>query len=213
MNTETLIHELALDCRPVSPIGHPLVRFLRWALAAAVLTAAGVVVIRPFGSDWNSLLTPVAITAAVSMFVVFLLSSLAAFFFAVPDSRNATFGMILIAVVIVLFCSICFALSFIEPADSNPGLICVFRIVGLSIAPGVLLFYMLKRAAPMSSGLVGLLAALSSFALAEIGVQFLCHKTFASHIIVWHILPVLVLSLVGILVGRALFAGSGGELP
>jgi hypothetical protein len=64
---------------------------------------------------------------------------------------------------------------------------------------------MLKKAAPMRAGLIGLLAVLSSLSFAAVGVQFVCRSPFPTHIIVWHVLPVFILATVGIFVGRLLF--------
>ena len=207
MNTETLIHNLALQRRPVAPIGHPVKRFLIWAGSTVVFLIVAVWFLRPVPDLWGFAENSSFIFPALAMLFISLICALSAFVLAVPDSRNRNFGIVSLSVLIFWFGAVAYLLASSDVADSRPGLLCILRIIGLSIAPGALLFYLLKKAAPMNSGLVGLLAALSSLALAGIAVQCLCNKSSeAAHVIVWHLLPVCLIATIGLLIGRLLFS-------
>lgn len=206
MNTETLIHNLALQCRPVTPVGHPLKRFLIWTGSTVLFLIAAVWFLRPVPDLWSFANSPSFLFPALAMFFVAMICALSAFILTVPNSRNRRFDIVPLTVVIFWFCSVAYMLASSDVVDSHAGLSCILCIIGLSIAPGALLFYMLKKAAPMKSGLVGLLAALSSLAFAGIGVQCLCAKSSdAAHVIVWHLMPVCILAVVGLLIGRVIF--------
>jgi len=205
MNTEILIHDLASKCRPVKPVAPPLRRFLIWASATIVLLVIGVLIFRPRPDISSVVFEPSFVIPAMAMLCLSFLSALSAFFLTVPDQRSRRFDVIPITVVIFWFGLIAYTVAFSDLENSSPGLICMMRIVCLSIAPAALLFYMLNKAAPLRPGLIGLLAGLGALTFAEVGVQFLCHKTFWAHIFVWHFLPVCAFALIGVLVGRLIF--------
>jgi hypothetical protein len=204
MNTETLIHNLALECRPVTPVSHPAVMSIKAILAAATLVGAGVLILRPFPGATGFLSDLSFVTLGAAMLGVALICSTSAFFLAVPNERRFVSIVIPVAAVVLLPVSAAF---FVSPdlSDSRPTLICIMRIVGLSVAPATLMFYMLRKAAPMRAGLIGVWAVLSPLSFAAVGVQFVCRSPFATHIIVWHVLPVFALATIGIFVGRLLF--------
>jgi hypothetical protein len=84
------------------------------------------------------------------------------------------------------------------------GVRCIRNLVAFVVPPGLLLFFMLRRAAPLDGGAVGTLAAVGMAALAHAGTRFVCHNDGALHLLVWHCTFVVVLGGVGILVGRSL---------
>jgi hypothetical protein len=77
--------------------------------------------------------------------------------------------------------------------------------VALGVPPGLLLYFMLRKAAPLDHGTVGMLAAVGTLALAQVGTRFVCHNDGALHIVVWHYSFVFVLGGAGVAIGRALF--------
>lgn len=204
MKTEILIGKLAQECRPVKPLGNPVIRFLKWAAATLVILSAGVLILRPDVSAFFLINPSFAFPAAI-MLCVSLISALSAFIWTVPDEKNSRVGFMLGTIILSWFGLIAYLLVSADLADSHPGYRCVLRTVILAAAPSILLFYMLKKAAPIKPGTVGLLASLGVLSLATLGVQFVCQKVFLAHILMWHILPVCVLSGIGFFLGRLLF--------
>jgi hypothetical protein len=131
-----------------------------------------------------------------------MMFSFSAFTLTVPDHRNRRFDLIPMGTVLASFLLVAFGLLTSDITDSHPSYVCVLRIVGLSIAPGALLFQMLRKAAPLKPGFIGLLAVLGSLAFSEIGVQFLCLKSAGSHVLIWHILPICLLGSAGFWLGQ-----------
>lgn len=206
MNTETLIHDLALQCRPVKPVGHPIKRFLIWIAFTALFLIAGVWFLRPRPDIWNVAISPAFVFPALAMICVSIIATLSAFVLTIPDNRNRRFDIFPLTVLTVWFGLIAYMFASSDVANSRPGLICILRITGLAAVPTGLLFYMLKKAAPMKSGLVGLLAVLGSLSFAEIAVQVLCRKSEdVTHVIVWHFTPVCIIAAVGLLIGHVTF--------
>ena len=204
MNTDTLIHNLALQCRPVKPIGHPVKRFAIWAISSVVLIAAGVFFFRP-APDFSVVSSPSFIFTASAMLCLSLICTLSAFILSVPNKGAQRFDIVPIGIVTFWFALMIYAFASTDLDDSHPGFLCVFRMTILAVVPAAILFYMLKRAAPMRSGLIGLLAALGSLAFAEVGLQFICHKSTMTHVLVWHFMPLSILALLGVAVGHWMF--------
>ncbi len=212
MKTDTLIHNLALECRPVRPIGHPIKRFLIWILSSTLLLAAGIIILSPPQDILESILTTTFLVPAVSMLAISLISALSAFVLSVPDAEARKLDIVSIAVLIGSFAVMAYMFAISDPIDSRPGFRCILKIVGLSIPPGAVLFYMLKRAAPMNSRLTGLLAGFGALSLGGLGVQFVCHRSeLFAHLVVWHFLPMCVLALTGIVIGNRMFRWTSGS--
>lgn len=207
MKTETLIHNLSLQCRPIRPVGHPVKGFLIWVFASTLLLIAGILIVGPEHNVVSSEpLTNTFILPAVAMLCISLICTLSAFVMSIPNEEATKFSILPIFVLIVWFGLMTFLFASVDLHDSRPGILCVLRIIGLSAAPGALLFYMLRRAAPMRTGLIGLFAAVGALGFGELGVQFLCHKSLLeTHAIVWHLVPVCVLAFVGVVIGRTTF--------
>jgi hypothetical protein len=205
MKTDALIHNLALECRPVAPIRHPLKRFLIWIVSSVVLLAVGIIVLSPKHNVWSSVPTPTFIVTAVAMLAISLMCGLCAFMMSIPDQQARKFNLLGVTVLICGFGLMAYMFAMSDLADSEPLLICVVRIIGLSIPPGILLFYMLKEAAPTNTRMVGLMAAFGALALGGLGVQFVCHNLGVTHLIFWHFIPVCVLALLGIAIGNRIF--------
>jgi hypothetical protein len=205
MNTETLIHELLLDCRPVKPVAHPIVGFFKWIVATIASVSAGVFILRPQPDVWNQLLDPVFVLPAVVLFFISFVCGLSAFLLVIPDSPVVRFDVIAVVAIVIWFVFVGYLIVSSDVADAQFGIACTLKMIGLAIFPAALMFFMLKKAFPMNPGLIGLLAVFGALGFAEVGVQFICRKTFAAHIILWHFLPLCALTFLGIVIGRKTF--------
>jgi hypothetical protein len=204
MRTETLIHNLAKECQPVKPLGNPAVRFLKWFAATSLILSAVVLIWGPDPSP-SLFFNPAFVIQAAIMLCVSLSCALSAFILTVPDKKNLKFHFMLGTILILWFGLIVYLFLAADLSDSRPGYLCVSRTILFAALPSMLLFQMLKKAAPIKSGMVGLLASLSVLSVAGLGVQFFCQKALPAHILIWHIIPVCILSGIGFFLGRLVF--------
>jgi hypothetical protein len=91
--------------------------------------------------------------------------------------------------------------------ELGSGLACAFDILGLSLIPGALLFFVLSRCAPLRSRTIGCYAAAGVAALSCLATGFLCRNENPLHTFAWHFLPVLAAGVVGTAIGRVCFKG------
>lgn len=205
MNTESLIHQLAIDVRPVKPIASPIFLFVLWSLAAIVFITlvVGFTGIRP---DILAALTrPTFVLRLVFMLGIVLASVFLAFRLSIPAERRpfVEFAPMIAVSAWLLF----FAYLFLVSNGTSKTYVyaCVRNVLAFSVPTGLLLYFMLKKAAPMRSGIVGMMAALGSAALASLGTQLICRNEGPLHIFVSHFIPILAACLVGVFLGRWIF--------
>ena len=193
MRTEDLIVRLAGSVTPVRPLPPPMRRFWRWTLVTLAATAAGVAVFgaRPDAARVLSrpaFLAPLALTLLTAW-----LSARAAFVLSVPGGERSAADRWTpmaagaawaswLAIAVVLRGSPLARIAGSFPLHWG----CVIQISLLAVAPGALLFVMLRRAAPLrarwSAGLAGLAAA----ALGAAGTQWICPLDNPAHLLTNH---------------------------
>lgn len=202
MKTEQLIHELVKESEAIERNQRPIVRFCRWFLVSLLCVTTGIAVLglRP---DLESVVwTPTFFLQAFFTLGLATLSALSAFIFSVPDKKKIWLNAVP-GVTLALWLGV-IGRALFSSADvrAGMGLSCVRDIVILGLFPGVFLFVMLRQAAPLKLGKVGVLAALSVAGLGAIGTQFICTNDDPLHILLWHHVPVLILGGTGVFLGR-----------
>jgi hypothetical protein len=81
---------------------------------------------------------------------------------------------------------------------------CVLLIVATALLPGAILVRMLRAAEPLQARWTGGLAGLASLAVGALGAQFVCTNDGAAHHLLWHLTPVVLVTVAGIAVSSSL---------
>jgi hypothetical protein len=199
-----VIARLARDGVPVTPLPSPLARWGLWALKAAA--AAGIVTIvigvRPdlalhvrearfvLAATFTSLL---ALTAAGNAFVLSVPgASLNRAARVIPPIAAIAWGILLW----LRMSAIGDPFAEIVATPRHPA--CVLFILTISALPGIWLFDMLRRAAPLEARWTGVFAALAALGCGALGTQFVCPIDAPGHQLLWHFVPVIVLTSLGL---------------
>ena len=207
MKTDDLIASLGDEATPVKPLPSPRTRYLRWLGAALLCLGAGMAVLglRP---DLAERLTSWAfVLQAVLTFGLGLLSAAAAFVLSVPSTRDSRWLRRLPLAVLGLWLILLVTLAIRFPAEAGIagwGFPCVRDIVILGLLPGAFLFFMIARAAPLMVRWTGMLVAMSAAGLGAFASHMLCANDAFLHVIAWHLLPVSVIGIAGVGLGRLL---------
>lgn len=208
MKTEVLIRELAKHSSPVKRIGDPVIRFYCWAVVAGVCVTIGVAVLglrQDLSFIWQNpkFLLQVALTLVLGT-----VSGRAAFVLSVPHQARRSWVLfsVFVSLLCLIWAVILTVMLFLSGSgQAGPGVSCLRDIVVIGVAPGFLLFCMLRKAAPLQIGTVGFLAAMAMAALGALGTQLVCRNDGPLHILLWHYVPTLVVGVFGILLGQLLF--------
>lgn len=210
MKTENLIKELILACEPIKRLDSPASRFFRWLLVSVFFVVAATLL---FGLRPDVVLASKRIGflfQTVSALGLAVLSALSAFILSVPDRKRPWLSMVPVITLVLWLATIANGFLLVESVRGGIGLSCARDIVLFALLPGMLLFRMLRRAAPLEPGRVGVLAALGVAALGAVGIQFICMNDDPLHALLWHWLPVSLVGAAGLAIGRVVLGKTTG---
>jgi hypothetical protein len=74
---------------------------------------------------------------------------------------------------------------------------CVYKTASIAAAPGVALFIMVRKAAPLRAGWAGLLAVLATAAVGVLGANTICPNDRPLHMLLWHVAPLMLFAAIG----------------
>ena len=207
MRTEDLIQELARDTQPVTRLQPVARRLLGWVVLAAV--SFGVVLFlmgvrRDLGDGSDradfafeaALLIVTALSAAVGALVI-----------SVPGAERSP--VVRWAPVIAAAASITWAvgeLVYAASVGAPTGRLtfawhCVWKTTAVGAVPGIALFLMVRRAAPMHAAWAGMLAVLATAAVGVLGANTICPNDRPLHMLLWHVAPLMLFAAIGSALG------------
>jgi hypothetical protein len=200
MKTDELIAQLASRAAPVQPLPPPAVRALAWSAVALASAAAGIVI---FGArpDLGAVLTqPQFLWPLVAAIVTAAVAAGAALVLAIPGLERSPALRGSSVALGVLWASM--LVGFVVRAGhgfagASDWPICFLRVIGVGLAPALVLFGMLRRAAPLRLAWTSALAATAAMAAGAMAVQIVCPVDDAAHALLGHFGPVLAIALLG----------------
>ena len=205
MKTDELIAQLASRAAPVTPLPSPAVRALAWAAVAVASAAAGVFIFgaRPDLGDVRS--HPQFMWPLVAAIVTAAIAAGASFVLAIPGAERSPtlrgFSAIVGALwLLLLVVFVARAGNGFAGASDWP--ICFIRVIAIGLAPAVVLFAMLRRAAPLRLTWTSALAAAAAMAAGAMAIQLICPVDDAAHGLLGHFGPVLVIAVLGAVTAR-----------
>jgi len=209
MKTDDMIKKIASSAKPIKKLGTPLIRFLKFIVAAALCVGVGIAV-GGFRHDIGTKLSePMFILEALIILFLVISSAAAALVISMPNTKQSLWAKRFPFVPLLVWLGfLAFELFFVyrdmgmDGFMIDYGMMCVRDILLLAVVPGLVLFFMIQKAAPTKLGLVGVLILLAVAALGAMGTQFMCSISDPLHILLWHFVPVLSLGGIGLFLGR-----------
>ncbi len=208
MRTDEFIVQLARAAGPVRPLPRPSLRLARWTATTVPMTAFAAMVIGLRADVSIAIAQPRFIGMAVATFVTALISAASALVLSVPGAERSVLQRVLPLLAGGLWALALIVLLTMDGEAARRLLLwpihwgCLAEIAGLSMVPGCVLFTMVRRAAPLRRAWSGALATLAAVATGAAATQFICPLDDPAHLLVGHLLPVAVLSMLGALVGH-----------
>jgi hypothetical protein len=211
MDTSKLIDNLTQDLQPVKPLWAPIKRAILMSILALVFVTGMIALLGGPRADWLNVATnPLLISGDILMLAAGFMSCVAAFTLAVPDTKIRKPVIMLLGAATVIWIGIClYAAASLTPqaiqaeiTDIGKSSACVKALIFMSILPLVVSFFMAARAVPIWRGWTGYALTLSMASFGAFGMRFFCPSDSYAHLLLWHFMPVVILSVVGGLVGR-----------
>jgi hypothetical protein len=213
MDTESIIQRLA-TAGPRKPLAHPLITAGKWLLAVSVYAF----VIAVF-SDLRPDLAmkrhqPVYLIELAGMLATSVTAAVAASWLALPDVGQRPWIRYLPMLPLMLLGVILW--KDIGTAGLGPLIACIklkrfdciMRIFLFSLLPATWLFWNIHRAAPTRCCWAGIMAALTVASLGYILLRLIDPNDDASQLMVWDFLPVLLVTMIGMVIGKLYFRES-----
>jgi hypothetical protein len=200
MKTDELIAELASRAAPVKPLPSPAVRALAWSVVAIASAALGIVIFGPRSDLGVVRSRPEFMWPLIAAVVTTAIAAGTSLVLAIPGAERTPTLRGFSAIVAALW--LLMLVVFVERAGhgfagASDWPICFIRVIAIGIAPAVVLFSMLRRAAPLRLTWTSALAGMAAMAAGAMAVQIICPVNDAAHGLLGHFGPVLVIALLG----------------
>ena len=207
MNTDRLIDKLVAEGAK-KPLPHPMKQAMFWLIGTLMYLAAFSVYMG-FRAD---IATKFAETLYIADIVFMSLTAMSAGWAALCLSRPDGCQMPWIKYIPFDFLVLWAAVAFLGAENLNGAKIlntvtlcqfdCTWHILLLSLPPGIVLFLLIRKGAPVQLYWAGIMATMSVTAFAYVCMRVLEMNDSPAHLLVWHALPVMIMSLVGMLAGK-----------
>ncbi|TNE31936.1 MAG: DUF1109 domain-containing protein [Alphaproteobacteria bacterium] len=212
-NTKDLISTLAEDLPPVRPLLPPAKRTALWSVVFLATMLLAVTVIKGFRHDLATVLTGTSFLAET--FVLLLSGVLclyAGFKLSVPDIRYNKIPFTTVWFVILLAVGANITLFLLsEPQHlydeiEKYGIFhhCAVNLILLMAVPILIVFYLVKKSAPVLPLWTGYAVFLAIASFAAVMMRLVCGADGFAHLLIWHFLPAFGLSFLGLLAGITL---------
>jgi hypothetical protein len=207
MNTDQLIDKLVAEGAQ-KPLPHPIKQALFWLLGTLVYLGAFSLYMGFRGDIAVKFADPLYIAELVLM----SLTAISAGWAALCLSRPDCFQMPWIKYVPFDFLVLWAAVAFLGAENLNGANIlhtatlcqfdCSWHIFLFGLGPGIVLFFLVRKGAPVQLYWAGIMATLSVTAFGYLCMRLVELNDNPAHLLVWHALPVMFMSLAGILAGK-----------
>ena len=207
MNTDQLIDKLAAEGAQ-KPLPHPIKQILFWTLGALVYLAAFCLFLGFRDDIAVKLAEPLYIAELILMSLAALSAACAAVYLSRPDCGQMPWIKYVPFGFVVLWAAVAFlgfknfgGLQIVDIANQY-NIDCPLTIFLFSLPPGIVMFLLIRKGAPMQLCWAGIMATLSVTAFAYVGMRLVEMTDNPVHLLFWHALPVMIMSIAGMLAGK-----------
>lgn len=202
MNSKILINELSQDLRPVKVIKYGLKDYIL-IFSTAFFSVLASLAISGLRFDINeALLSARFVTESLTLFALAILSTISALYVSIPNLKSLRAKNIVITNLIFWFAFLLYFLANSEKPIAGWGFACAREVALNSIAPAIVIFFTIRKGATLDRITGGWLILTSAAAFGALATQFSCPSTDPLHVLVWHAVPVVLIGIVGIGLGK-----------
>jgi len=212
MSTDKLINALVADMvaeGAKKPLPHPLKQLALWLVFTAVAFLLVIATYSGFRADIaQKLAEPVYILELALLFLMAHSAAFAALCLSRPDChqmpriRYIPFGFLFFWAITafagasnISWTNICYTVS-LGQVD------CLWHILLVSALPGIAMFLMIRKGAPIECCWAGTMATWSVTSLAYLYMRLIEMTDNPLHLIVWHALPIVTMCMLGMIAGK-----------
>jgi hypothetical protein len=198
-----VIRELAKDAMPVRRLQPMAVRLIGW-VALAAFSLAVVTTWMGARQDLGEVLQHANFQfEAVMLILTAMSAAVGALIVSIPGRERST----IIRWLPIVGGAICILwvageLVFASVTGAPTGRLtfawrCVYKTTSVGLVPGIALFVLVRRAAPLHAAWAGLLAILATAAVGVLGANVICPIDRPLHLFLWHVAPLMLFAAIG----------------
>ncbi len=206
-DVDTLIAALAREARPVRQAPHPFVLFAQW-MGGAVVYIALTLLYSGLRPDLLARLhSPLYLLELVLLLGIIATAALSAALLVFPDMHQKR-RMVFSPVLMFALLAVLIVISW--QADSPPSpppvhsVECLLYIAFLALLPAAWMFYSMRKFASTHHYLAGSIALLAAFSIGALSLRLSEQTDSILHVMQWHYLPMIGVSLIGLWLGKTL---------
>lgn len=205
--TDDLIAQLSSESTQRKGECCPIRQTLLWLLGAGVLFYIGAEFIGMRDDVSHKMHEQAFVVELLAALATGLFGALAANWLAIPDQKQRPWISWLPLAPLAFFVAIAVYQFVVTPIDLNagpryPG--CTRNFLLVTAIPAVLLFVLIRRAATTHSFMASAMAVLAVAAFGYIASRMICRLDDLSHLLFWHYLPFLGITIVSAVIGERL---------
>jgi hypothetical protein len=205
MNSDILIQELSLKAAPVKPTRYG--RVCAGWMVITLLCLVGITSLHGLRPDFAERMAETRFALELLLNgTLIVLAGLLATNCGYPDRARSVRLRVALGVVFIGYSGLTLAALDMPAKESGAhGVECLACILSYAVVPGVWIVWQVRRLASTQPQLAGACAALMALATGCLGVRLVEVETQPEGLLLWHYIPLLVLSAAGILLGRKIF--------
>ena len=202
MISNELIHSLAASLKPVTVLKYSWKEYSVALLAGLFSVLAGIALsgIRP--DIQNVVLSASFITQSIALLVLAILSTVSALQMSIPSLKKPLSQKIAVVTLFFWTVTILYLLLNSNSPFAGWGFACAREIALSSIAPAAILFILTRKSVILDRLSSGWLILSAGAAYGALATQFSCSMSDPLHLLIWHALPVFLIGLIGMAVGK-----------
>lgn len=208
MKFEELKSLLIQDADPVKRLASPYTQLLRLIFVSFVVTGVMISILEP-RIDLPTLSLELSYWAELFVLLLFVIfSGFSALKLAVPGNELSRKEKLFPPIALLAWITLNFLThqeTSLIAVSAEPGIICLGIIVIIGSVFAVMMYSMILSAAPLIPTTTGIFATLFCLGVGAIVLHFICPNSARSHLLIWHVLPVICVPVILVKLYRRIF--------
>lgn len=202
MKSNELIQNLSRNLQSVKPIKFGYKEYGITLLAGFFSVLAGLALSGIRADLHNVALTASFITQSLALVLLAVFSTVSAMQMSIPSLHKNISQNIVLSTLLFWALTLVYLLVNSNSPFAGWGFSCAGEILVNSIAPATVIFLMIRKAAALNRFSTGWLALTAAAAFGALTTQFSCSSSDPFHLLAWHAVPVFIIGLAGIIIGK-----------
>jgi hypothetical protein len=212
MNNETLIAELSATLKPIKPASACRVRIARECAVVIAISLVGITALQGLRPDFaEQVREPLFLFELVLNLLLIIVSAAASIALAYPDSAHGKWLKPALLVTFFGYSGLVFMTASAPSTLDDMGHVmhhtieCMLCILSYAALPALWILWRTRKLAPVRPLMSGVIALMMATSVGCLGVRLVESENVADGTVLWHYMPLVLFSALGLLFGKKIF--------